>query len=146
MIYRTKNPNTRSNRNVPSYPRKRVSRLIGAANNLDSRVRGNDESREKRAGGRSFIFILCGRAQDHESLRGEIFVSTFLVAALPRWASAVKFSPDRDNHHSRCTNGEESATPLASPCLYPLRYAASITPRARRVYGTNTSCGSHRRQ
>jgi hypothetical protein len=31
---------------VTSYPRKRVSRLIGWGTNLDSRVRGNDESRE----------------------------------------------------------------------------------------------------
>ena len=29
---------------VPSYPRKRVSRLIGRRPNLDFRVRGNDES------------------------------------------------------------------------------------------------------
>jgi len=28
MSYRTNNPNTRSNRSVPSYPRKRVSRPI----------------------------------------------------------------------------------------------------------------------
>jgi len=27
MSYRTNSPNTRSNRSVPSYPRKRVSRL-----------------------------------------------------------------------------------------------------------------------
>ncbi len=32
---------------VPSYPRKRVSRLIGRKPNLDSRVRGNDESRRE---------------------------------------------------------------------------------------------------
>ena len=32
---------------VPSYPRKRVSRLIGRRPNLDSRVRGNDESRRE---------------------------------------------------------------------------------------------------
>jgi hypothetical protein len=30
---------------VPSYPRKRVSRPIRGRANLDSRVRGNDESR-----------------------------------------------------------------------------------------------------
>ena len=29
---------------VPSYPRKRVSRLIRRKTNLDSRLRGNDES------------------------------------------------------------------------------------------------------
>ena len=28
---------------VPSYPRKRVSRLIGSRTNLDSRLRGNDD-------------------------------------------------------------------------------------------------------
>ena len=33
-----------------SYPRKRVSRLIQRGTNLDSRVRGNDESRGQSCG------------------------------------------------------------------------------------------------
>ena len=43
-------------RRVPSYPRKRVSRLIRRKTNLDSRVRGNDASRKRVCGGKSILF------------------------------------------------------------------------------------------
>ncbi len=41
---------------VPSYPRKRVSRRIRRKPNLDSRLRGNDESRREACGGESIHF------------------------------------------------------------------------------------------
>ena len=44
-------------RSISSYPRKRVSRLIGRRTILDSRLRGNDESQRTCS-----IFIFCGRA------------------------------------------------------------------------------------
>jgi len=50
---------------APSYPRKRVSRLIGRRTNLDSRVRGNDESRRGACSGMPTIVMLCRRAQAH---------------------------------------------------------------------------------
>ena len=40
----------------PSYPRKRVSRLMRRRTNLDSRVRGNDESRKALYGGKFLHF------------------------------------------------------------------------------------------
>jgi hypothetical protein len=44
----TKLNNSRRNA-LPSYPRKRVSRLIWQRANLDSRLRGNDDSWEERS-------------------------------------------------------------------------------------------------
>jgi len=41
---------------APSYPRKRVSRLIRRTTNLDSRVRGNDESRSGACSGNANYF------------------------------------------------------------------------------------------
>jgi hypothetical protein len=62
MVYGMDNPEYAKYPQLPSYPRKRVSRLIWAKTNLDSRVRGKDESRGKGAEGNlPFLFSVGAR-------------------------------------------------------------------------------------
>ncbi len=68
---------------VPSYPRKRVSRLIRRRPNLDSRVRGNDESSGWHMAKIPSIFIVCRRVQAH----GHFVVNTVVTSSLVRLPS-----------------------------------------------------------
>ena len=60
---------------VPSYPRKRVSKLVLPKTNLDSRLRGNDKSRRGACKGNSLQYLFPGRLSAH----GHFVVNRFFA-------------------------------------------------------------------
>jgi hypothetical protein len=65
---------------VPSYPRKRVSKLVLPKTNLDSRLRGNDKSRRGACKGNFLQLSILWTTVSSWPLRGE---SIFCVSTRP---------------------------------------------------------------